>query len=132
LISLGYVIDRWKESGSWPDEIKVDSIAGLKNQPPQELLDLFAPHMNFLDELNKVANAFKHSFINTDMNVVGAEYPMVFDLTQKRNKLSDVVNSYSVSFEDIVRNFSALYVDVLPEIKRWANEGAAQHKQSAT
>jgi hypothetical protein len=132
LISLGYVIDRWKESGSWPDAIQIDSIGGLKEQPPQALKDLFAPHMNFLDELNEVANAFKHSFINTDMNVVGSEYPVVFALTQKRNRLSAPVQFYSVSFEEIVRKFSALYVDVLPKIKSWANEGAAQQKQSAT
>ena len=78
LISLAYVIDEWNRTGKWPMSVKIDSIAGLEKSPSEELQQLFAPHDAFLTTLNEVSNAFKHSFINTDMIVVGSEYPVVF------------------------------------------------------
>ena len=39
-----------------------------------ELLEIIPnEHLSFLDTLNEVSNAFKHSFINTDMSLVGSE-----------------------------------------------------------
>ena len=131
LISLAYVIGEWKSNGVWPDTIKVDSIAGLKHSPPQEVKDLFAPHASYLFILNEVANAFKHSFINTDMTVAGAEYPVVFALALDRNRLSSKLRFYSVSFADIVQEFSKLYKPTMRIIQSWAAQ-VASAKSSAT
>jgi len=131
LISLAYVISEWKSNGVWPDAIKVDSIAGLKHSPPQEVKDLFSPHASFLFTLNEVANAFKHSFINTDMTVTGAEYPIVFALALDRNRLSNKPQFYSVSFADIVQEFSKLYKPTMKIIQTWAVQ-AASAKSSAS
>jgi hypothetical protein len=131
LISLAYAISEWKNNKEWPNAIKVDSIAGLKHNPPREVKELFAPYEGFLFTLNEVANAFKHSFINTDMTVVGSEYPVVFALALDRNTLSNKPQFYSVSFSDIVQEFSRLYKPTMKTIQGWANE-AAGAKTSAT
>lgn len=131
LISLAYAISEWRKSGSWPSAIKVDSIAGLKHDPPSEVKDLFAPYESYLFILNDVANAFKHSFINTDISVVGSEYPVVFALALDRNKLSNKPQFYSVSFAAMVEEFSRLYKPTLQVIRGWAEE-AAGAKSSST
>lgn len=122
LISLAYVIDEWSRTGKWPMSIKIDSIAGLKEEnPSKELRQLFAPHDTFLTTLNEIANAFKHSFINTDMTVVGSEYPVVFALALKRNKLSEPPQFYSVNFAEMVEAFSTFYKQAMTTIQQWAN-----------
>jgi len=131
LISLAYAISEWKNNGEWPSAIKVDSIAGLKHSPPQEVKDLFAPYEGYLFTLNEVANAFKHSFINTDMTVVGAEYPVVYALALDRNKLSNKPQFYSVGFAVLVEEFSKLYRPTMQVIQTWASQ-AATAKSSAT
>jgi hypothetical protein len=128
---MAYAISEWRNNKEWPNAIEVDSIAGLKHSPPREVKDLFAPYEGYLFTLNEVANAFKHSFINTDMTVVGAEYPVVFALALDRNKLSNKPQFYSVRFSDIVRDFSKLYKPTMKIIQAWATE-AASAKSSAT
>lgn len=124
LISLAYAINEWKNNQEWPNAIKVDSIAGLNRSPPREVKDLFAPYERYLSTLNEVANAFKHSFINTDMTIVGAEYPVVFALALDRNKLSNAPKFYSVRFSDIVQEFSRLYKPTMKTIEAWAAQAA--------
>jgi len=132
LISLAYVIDEWNRTGKWPVSVKIDSIAGLKESHSEELRQLFSPHDAFLTTLNEIANAFKHSFINTDMTVIGSEYPVVFALALKRNKLSERPQFYSVNFAEMVETFSGLYKQVIATIQQWANLGKAKNEQSAT
>jgi hypothetical protein len=93
--------------------------------------NLFAPYEGYLFMLNEVANAFKHSFINTDMTVVGAEYPVVYALALDRNKLSSKPQFYSVSFAVLVEEFSKLYKPTMQIIQGWARE-AASAKSSTT
>ena len=126
-ISLGYVIDEWNRTGKWPKSVQIDSIAGLKDSPSKELWQLFGPHEEFLSALNEVANAFKHSFINTDMTVVGAEYPVVCALALKRNKLAEPPMFYSLSFAEMVNAFSVVYKECWTTLQRWASTGRVNH-----
>jgi hypothetical protein len=128
LISLAYVIDEWKRTRSWPRAVQVDSIAGLSGITSREIQELFAPHASLLSTLNEVANAFKHSFINTDMAVVGAEYPVVFALALRRNKLSEQPVFYSVSFQQMIEAFSSFYNHVFEVIREWAGIGRTEHR----
>jgi hypothetical protein len=93
--------------------------------------DLIALHTSYLFTLNEVANVFKHSFINTDMTVIGAQYPVVFALALDRNKLSSKQQFYSVSFADIVHEFSKLYKPTMKIIQTWATQ-AVGAKSSTT
>ena len=132
LISLAYVMDEWNRTGKWPVSVRIDSIAGLKENPSEELRQLFAPHDAFLATMNEIANAFKHSFINTDLTVVGSEYPVVYALALKRNKLSEPPQFYSVNFAEMVEAFSRLYKQVVVTIQQWANLGKAKNEKAAT
>jgi len=129
LISLAYVLGESKATGSWPREIKVDSIAGLKHNPPSHVRELFAPYEGYLFTLNEVSNAFKHSFINTDMTVMGSEYPVVYALALDRNKLSNEPQFYAVRFADLVENFSRLYGPTMETLQAWGH-AAASHGNS--
>lgn len=132
LISLAYVIDEWNRTKNWPVSVKIDSIAGLTEERPSEgLWKLFGPHNSFLVTLNEIANAFKHSFINTDMTVVGSEYPVVYALALKRNKLSEQPRFYSVNFAEMVSAFSNFYQQTIDSVKKWANDGKAKNGKNA-
>ena len=129
LIALAYAIGEWKTTGSWPSQIVVDSIAGLRRNAPAHITTLFSAHQSFLFTLNEVANAFKHSFINTDMTIVGAEYPVVYALALDRNRLSNEPRFYAVSFADLVTGFSRLYLPTMQIIQAWAREAAESNKE---
>lgn len=131
LISLAYVIDEWNRTEKWPMSVRIDSIAGLRENPSEEFRQLFASHDTFLTTLNEISNSFKHSFINTDMTVVGSEYPVMFALALKRNKLSEPPQFYSVNFAEMVEAFSMLYKEVVATIQQWANSGKAKNEQAA-
>ncbi|MEM8503171.1 MAG: hypothetical protein AAF716_08465 [Cyanobacteria bacterium P01_D01_bin.1] len=125
LISLAFVIDEWSRSGSWPDVIKIDSIGSLNDKVPERLEQLFLPHKFFLSVLNEVTNAFKHSFINTDMTLLGPEYPVVFALSLKRNKLTGESKFYSIDFRDIVEHFSIFYKDSIETVQDWSKSSTS-------
>lgn len=123
IISFAYVIDQRNRTRIWPKSIQIDSISTLKKNPSEPLRLLFQPHEVFLSTLNEVANAFKHSFINTDMTLMGSECPVVFALGLKYNKLSNEPKFYSVSFADMVIAFSAFYKESMAALQRWAMFG---------
>jgi len=120
IISLAFVIEEWDRTGDWPNRITIDCIGALKSNPSDAIRKLFEPHTDDLNVLNEVANAYKHSFINTDINMMGAEQPGVIVLGLKRNKLLSEPEFYSVSFKDIVNRFSNFYETTLPVIQDWA------------
>jgi len=133
LISLAYVLDERNRTGKWPISVKIDSIGGLTEEHlSEELKQLFAPHAFFLATLNEIANAFKHSFINTDMTVVGSEYPVVYALALKRNKLSEQPRFYSVNFAEMIHTFSNFYKQTVESVQKWAGEGKAAQERNAT
>ncbi|OGP51025.1 MAG: hypothetical protein A2Y79_00300 [Deltaproteobacteria bacterium RBG_13_43_22] len=119
IVALAYVINQHRNTGSWPESVQVDSISGLKNSHSEELRLLFKPHEGFLSTLNEIANAFKHSFINTDMTLIGSEYPVVFALGLKYNKLSNQPKFYTVSFAEMITAFSAFYKQSMAGIQGW-------------
>lgn len=121
LISIAYVIDKWKRSGSWPDKVTIDCISAfLKGKPSNNIQELFTPYMEFISILNSVSNTFKHSFINTDITIVGSEYPVVFALALERNNTTNKPIFYQVSFAEIVLWFSNLYKQAAATIRQWA------------
>lgn len=75
--------------------------------------------MRFLGNLNAVSNAFKHSFINSDINLMGADYPVVYALGLSRNNLENSPEFYALAFGDIIQDFDALYAQTMPQIREW-------------
>lgn len=121
IISLAYVLDERKRSNNWPQSIKIDCIGYLSGKQPrsENLTLLFNPHLPFLRNLNSIANAYKHSFINSDMNLVGAQYPVIYALHLKDNKLTSDEGFYSLDFRQVVNDFSDFYKHSMATIRQW-------------
>lgn len=126
LISLASVIDEWQSRGVCPETVSTDSIgafiAGKKTRRYTQSLD-------FLDTLNNVSNAYKHSFINTQISLVGAEEPVVYALGLKRNRLSNNPSFYQVTLASLITGFNVFFTSITQELKgcRLPHLGAAQH-----
>jgi hypothetical protein len=124
VIALASVLEGHERTGSWPVEIEPDSIGKLLNgrKLPERISRLIEPHRDFLRMLNDVSNAFKHSFINTDVGLVGAEYPVLYALQLKQNDTSREPVLHSVTFSTIIEGFSTFYQNSMQTLQAWAPE----------
>src|SRR5215212_8562316 len=107
LIGLHHVLASRVANGEYPDRVSPDSIGGLlrgKAVPPP-----FVEHVDFLETLNEISNAYKHSFINSDLNLVGRDEPVVYALGLHRNKLEKSSALYAVSVREVVAGFNAFF-----------------------
>lgn len=77
-----------------------------------------------LQLLNEVSNAFKHSFVQSDISLLGRDKPCVHALALDRNKLDAGIEFYSVSLRDLVGGFNAFYSAALS----WLEEFSHRHR----
>jgi hypothetical protein len=109
MISLIWCLSEWQAKGVFPKEIKIDCIGALLKQPPEQHLKLYSQHVHMLTVLNEVANAFKHSFLQSDITVIGQDEPCVNALSLDYNKLASGTKFYSVSLVWLAKAFTAFY-----------------------
>lgn len=62
-----------------------------------------------LTVVNEVANAFKHSFVQSDINVIGRDEPCVNTLSLDSNKPESGTRFHSVSLVWLAKEFTAFY-----------------------
>ena len=55
------------------------------------------PHLEFLRLLNDISNAYKHSFVNSELMLVGRDEPGVYALELKWNDLANQTTRFSAS-----------------------------------
>jgi hypothetical protein len=115
LISLISVLNERESSGKYPRKIKYDSIGRVleMNNPPSYL----SKHIHFLGILNEISNAYKHSFVNSDMGLIGREEPFLFALSLKQNNLSNNPNFTSLPIREVITHFDAFYQDAVTELR---------------
>ena len=107
LVALIWVLERHEATGAYPASVKLDSISeALARAWP-----LTEPHRWLLTTLNELSNAHKHSFLQSDLNLVGTEEPCVAVLTVDRNRLSQEVMFQNVALFDLAEAFSAFIGD---------------------
>jgi hypothetical protein len=115
LISLASVIDEWQSAGTCPDTVSTDCIgaflSGTKTAKYVQSLD-------FLNTLNDVSNAYKHSFINTQVNLIGADEPVVYALGLKRNKLANGPTFYQVTLASLIEGFNVFFSTITQELRK--------------
>lgn len=109
MISLIWCLSEWRTKGVYPKEIKIDCIGALLKQSPEQHLKPYNQHINMLTVLNEVANAFKHSFVQSDINVIGRDEPCVNALSLNYNKLESGTKFHSVSLVWLAKEFTAFY-----------------------
>jgi len=117
LIALLWVLQERADKGSWPRRVLVDSIGTAQAKGGGRLLKLLRSHDRFLLTLNDIANAHKHSFIDSDFQAVGLREPCVVALALKQNKLESDPTPYIVVLDSMIAAFNAFYMDAMKELR---------------
>lgn len=116
LIALESLLTSVVARGEYPKKIERDSI-GLVDSTTSRI---YAQHEDFLQQLNEVANAHKHSFLQTSVNHFGAEEPCVTAYPLTRNRLSADNGPYTLRLSGLVDDFTAFYATAHNEIDNLA------------
>jgi hypothetical protein len=109
LIAMIWSLDEWRSRGVWPSSIAVDCIGAALAPGCVRRIEVCANHAAVLRDLNEIANAFKHSFIHTDLSMFGRDEPCVHALGLEHNKLESDVKFHNVRLAELVGKFSAFY-----------------------
>ena len=107
LISLRYILYQKEITGDYPEKIEIDSIGALLNPKDRKLKgfrDEFSVFNNFFEQFNKISNAHKHSFINSEISQIGNLEPFVFALSLDRNDLGKNPEFHAYKIVDLVSN----------------------------
>lgn len=118
LISLQYVLCTQEKTGQFPTKIEVDCIGLLNHQNARDFKQNFLAHISLLSILNEVSNAYKNSFVNSEISSIGAEEPYVFALALKRNDLGNQPEFHSVRFAELVTNFDSFFQDSVEMLRK--------------
>lgn len=113
MIGLLWVLGERARSGAWPQRIGVDSIGSARTKMGDWRLDVLGNHEWLLSTLNEVANAHKHSFVDSDFQAIGRDEPCVIALPLKDNNLGNEASPYVVSLNSLVGDFNDFYLDMM-------------------
>lgn len=116
LIGLYGVLGEREALGRYPNRVLPDSIGTLLGQ--NKAPDLFRKHETFLKTLNDISNAYKHSFINSDLSLMGRDEPGVYALGLKYNNLDKNAMFYTIPLSKVILQFSNFFVDVNEELRK--------------
>lgn len=114
LISLAFVLDEWQSEGACPESVSIDCIGAFLSSMKTVK---YAESLNFLNTLNDVSNAYKHSFINSQVSRIGADEPVVYALGLKRNKLSNEPAFYQVTLASLIEGFNVFFSTITHELR---------------
>jgi hypothetical protein len=118
LIALLWVLRERDIRGDWPRRVVVDSIGRACLKDGSWSLPLLDRHNWLARTLNELANANKHSFVDSDFHVVGAAEPCVVGLALKNNDHAEDATPYVVSLDSLVEAFNRFLLDAMNELKR--------------
>lgn len=122
MIALIWCLSEWHTKGGYPNEIKVDCIGALLKQPPEDFLKPCSQHVHMLTLLNEVANAFKHSFVQSDIDVIGRDEPCVNALSLNYNKLASGTQFYGISLVWLAKAFTAFYKECMDWLRAFSEK----------
>lgn len=130
LISMIWCLNEFEKQRKYPNKIKIDSIGAMLNEfekhRDNKLLDIFRLHKGILQALNEIDNAFKHSFINSDITLIGRDEPCVHALALQYNKLESGAKFHNVTMRYIVIGFNAFYRDTMQWLKEFSERNSPQ------
>ena len=134
IISLAYLVFIRRETQQYPDHIKIKDIGSLLNsinstsEDHKKFGEMFRQFFEWLDTFNKITNAYKHSFINSDQTIIGRDEPCVPVLNMHHNNLKHGYQFYNLRLADIVEQFNKFYEHAFSYIK----ENAEPHLKNNT
>jgi hypothetical protein len=119
LIGMQYVLYVQKQKGTFPKRVEIDCIDSLNNSNQENFKQLFINHISLLGMLNEVSNAYKHSFLNSDISLVGNLEPYVFALSLKRNNLEKQPVFHAYSFRSLIEEFNKFFLNSKEQLREY-------------
>src|ERR1700726_4356678 len=119
LIGLSFLCEARLRGEPLPTNIEVDCIGALLAGKHPALLTKYSAHVPHLRSLNDVSNAYKHSFINTYLNIMGRHEPVLYALALQRTNLSKPESFVGIALGEIVRSFDAFFQDAKSYLASW-------------
>jgi len=113
LISIMYVCKYFDKNQTHPSKVKLEKIDDLLKNKNSELSIIFTAYLSSLENLNSISNAYKHSFVNSQLNIIGEFEPIVPALSLLHNNTNNTNNPikfYSIELAKIINDFSDFYV----------------------
>lgn len=117
LIGLLWLLRERAAGGDWPEQIRIDSIGGARPRGGSWFLPMLEQHEWLLTTLNDIANAHKHSFIDSSFQPVGSQEPCAVALALDHNRLRNSAAPYVVSLNSLVTAFNSFYLEVMTELR---------------
>lgn len=118
LVTLTVVLDERLEAGSYPTKPKYDSVGTAFDGQGNPKAELWGAHSWLLKTLNDLANAHKHSFVESDTTVVGQLQPCATALHLPYNDVErNAAKLYVVALDSLASSFSAFLTDVMANSK---------------
>lgn len=122
LISLIWCLSKYNEKGEFPSKIKINCLAEVIHQKSDSRHEVFRDHIEFMITLNAISNAFKHSFINSDHILLGADEPCVHALALDYDNLKNEPVFYNVRLSLIVEKYNAFYSSCNNWLRQYSEE----------
>ena len=106
VIGLVAFLAEREAAGKWPTSLAPFPIADVLKKPPAWV----RAHLSFLSLLNEVSNAYKHSFVNSDLNLIGRDEPGVYALALRNNNLEEnEPRLHNIRFAELVTRFDSFF-----------------------
>jgi hypothetical protein len=105
-----YVCKYFDKNQTHPNKIKFEKIDDLLKNQNSELSIIFVSYLRSLENLNSISNAYKHSFVNSQLNIIGEFEPIVPALSLLYNNTNNPIKFYSIELAKIINDFSDFFV----------------------
>ena len=109
LVSMIWLLEKHEDQKKYPSRIKIDCLGAVVAQAEDARVQVFSDHVDLMEKLNDIANAFKHSFINSDHTLMGFAEPRIHALGLSYNKLSSDPVFYDVKLDELVSKYNEFY-----------------------
>ena len=110
LISILYVCKYFNTQKTYPNKIKFEKINDLLKTENSELSNILKEHLNSLETLNSISNAYKHSFVNSQFNIIGEYEPIVPAFTILYNDTDNPEEFYNVKLAKVINDFNKFFI----------------------
>jgi hypothetical protein len=117
-VTLTAVLEERVQTGAYPTKPKYDSVGTAFDRNGDPKTELWAGHAWLLNTLNDLANAHKHSFVDSDLTVVGQLQPCATALHLPHNDSEKhEPRLYVVSLDSLATAFGSFLTDVLAHLR---------------
>ena len=120
IISMIWCLSEKTVTGSYPAQIRIDCIGKVLAQTIYQRPEPFKKHGALFLQLNAIATAFKRSFVNSDLMVLGKDEPSVYALSLDHNRLLAGAKLHAISLAVLVGSFNAFYTESMAWLREFS------------